>query len=402
MYQIYRIHFANDESYVGQTRQGIALRCRPICYKYNKELLENFEKYPYTIEVLAETEDKDEANELEYRYIQKYGNTRLNKEQKPNYYRELCTMKHKIKNTGAELTVFNAFQDFIQEKEANNLSEATIRNYQKSFGLFCEYAKIDLDTPFEEIAQDLIFQWIGHMRKEEISVASINHYLRDVRAFFNWCKKRDYNNIDIKELKQQEEQPKFFKDDDIEKLLEKPRPKDSFVEWRTWAMVNTVLATGARAATLCNMKVTDIDFIRKEIALAHTKNKKAQIIPLSATLEGVLKEYTKKFGLTNYLFPNIGDEQLTSNAISHAFSKYCEDREVEQTNIHGLRHSFARSWIKNGGSAFALQKILGHQQMTMTQRYVKLYSDDLKEGYEDFSPLDNIKKKNSRTSKFKK
>jgi site-specific recombinase XerD len=50
----------------------------------------------------------------------------------------------------------------------------------------------------------------------------------------------------------------------------------------------------------------------------------------------------------------------------------------------------------------ALQKILGHSTLSMTQRYVRLYAEDLKEDYEDFSALDVIKKKSRRTSQFKK
>ena len=313
-------------------------------------------------------------------------------------------MKRKIKVVNDEITLEEAFNQFIQEKEANGLAPSTVRNYKMSYSIFCSYNDFNADTEITELNTGLMIKWINHMRKEEITPSSCNHYIRDIRAFLNWAKKREYiqEDIELRELRKQEEPPKFFKDEDVEKLLEKPRARDSFVEWRTWAIVNTVLATGARASTICDMSIADIDFIKREISLAHTKNKKAQIIPLSASLENVLREYIRKFGLSGYLFPNVGDEKLTVNAVAHSFSKYCENREVEQTNIHGLRHSFARSWVKNGGSAFALQRILGHSQLTMTQRYVKLYAEDLKTDYEDFSALDVMKKKARRTSAFKK
>ena len=404
MYQIYKIAFENGQNYVGQTIQGIEKRCKPCNYYYNDELTELFNKYTYSIEVLEEVETKWEADDLEKQFIALYGSPELNKDKhKRSYYKELLDMKRKIKIVNEEMTLLEAFEAFIQEKEANGLAASTIRNYTQSFGTFCEYNEFTATTGITEINEGIIIRWINHMRKEEISPSSMNHYIRDIRAFLNWCQKRDYiEKIEIREVKKQEEVPKFFKDEDLEKLLEKPRAKDSFVEWRTWAIVNTVLATGARASTISEMKISDVDFNKKEISLAHTKNKKAQNIPLSASLENVLREYMRKYGLTTYLFPNVGDEKLTINAISHSFSKYCRDREVEQTNIHGLRHSFARSWIKNGGSAFALQRILGHQNLTMTQRYVKLYAEDLKEDYEDFSALDVMKKKAKRTSAFKK
>ena len=309
-------------------------------------------------------------------------------------------MKRVIKQAKGEITLQEAFDLFIQEKEANGLSASTLRNYNLSWKIFSEYCEITLPS---EINDGVIIKWINHMRKSEIAPSSMNHYLRDMRCFINWLIKREYcEKVEIKEVRQQEEQPKFYKDEDIELLLEKPRVKDSFVEWRTWAIVNTILATGARAQTICDMTLADIDFQKKEIALGHTKNKKAQNVPMSKSLETCLREYIRKFDVSTYLFPNVGDEQLTTNGLRLAYGRYCKDRGGEQTNIHGLRHSFARSWVKNGGSAFALQRILGHSNISMTNKYVKLYAEDIKEDYEDFSALDVIKKKKSRSSAFKK
>lgn len=309
-------------------------------------------------------------------------------------------MKRVMKTNSGEITLTEAYDLYIQEKEANGLSANTIRNYNLSWKVFSDYANLTYPS---ELTQDLIYAWFGHMRKEEIAPASQNHYARDIRAFINWLAKNDYcQKVEIKEVRAQEEQPKFYKDEDLALLLEKPRQSAVFVEWRTWAIVNTILATGARAQTICDMTVADIDFTKKEIALAHTKNKKAQNVPLSKSLETCLREYMRKTGVSGYLFPNVGNHQLTTNGLRLAYVRYCQDRGVEQTNIHGLRHSFARSWVKNGGSVFALQRILGHSSLTMTNRYVKLYAEDIKEDYEDFSALDVMKKKATRTSQFKK
>lgn len=313
-------------------------------------------------------------------------------------------MRRMIRATDTEITLNEAFNEFIQEKESYGLSEATLRNYHLTYDIFYKYNEFTPDTPAKNITQDVIYKWINHMRNEELAPSSINHYVRDMRAVLNWMAKRDYiEKLEVKEVRKQEELPKFFRDEDIEKLLEKPKNKDSFVEWRTWAIVNTVLATGAREGTICSMRISGIDFMRKEIDLSeHTKNKKALIVPLSPSLENCLREYIRKFELDGYLFPNVGNEELTPNAVRHSFVRYCHQRDVLQTNLHGLRHSFARYWVKNGGSGFALQRVLGHSNLSMTNRYVKLYSEDLKEDYEDFSALDVMKKKSKRTSQFKK
>lgn len=321
-------------------------------------------------------------------------------------------VKRRIKkSSGYDLIPLEmAFNEFMAEKTARNLSPATLKNYQQSYDYFMAFNDFTDETTTDEVKQTHFYHWINSMKLDGVKHTSINHYLRDVRAFFYWCMDEDRKYINpafkINLIEGQEEQIKLFTEEEITKLLEKPRRNDSFVVWRTWAIVNWVLGTGNRAATICDVKLNDINYAKKEIALGHTKNKKAQIIPLSSSLETVLKEYTrmwrKEAEIDGWLFPNIGEEQLTTNALRHSFAKYCEDREVERTNIHGLRHNFAKGWVQNNGNMFALQKILGHASLDMTRKYVKLFSEDIKEDFDKFNPLDSIKRTARRTQKVKR
>ena len=322
----------------------------------------------------------------------------------------MARMKVKRNANYGVMYLGEAFEEFITEKQANNLSSATLRNYQQSFDMFCEFFELDSDTPLNDITVNYFYKWINTMKLNGVKPTSINHYLRDLRTFFYWCMDEDRQYIDIpfkiKMIEAQEEQLKLFSDEELEIMLDKPRRNDNFGTWRTWAIVNWVLGTGNRAATVCNVKLSDINFAKKEIILAHTKNKKAQIIPLSSSLETVIKEYIrmwrKEADIDGWLFPNIGEVQLTTNALRHAFVRYCESRGVEKTNIHGLRHNFAKGWVKNNGNMFALQKILGHSTLDMTRKYVKLFSDDIKEDFDKFNPLDTMKRSSKRTKTIKR
>jgi integrase/recombinase XerD len=59
-------------------------------------------------------------------------------------------------------------------------------------------------------------------------------------------------------------------------------------------------------------------------------------------------------------------------------------------------------WVKNNGSEIKLQKILGHSTLDMTRRYVKLFAEDIKEDFDEFSPLDTIKRSQKRTQTVKR
>ena len=309
-----------------------------------------------------------------------------------------------------KVTLFEAFEDFIQEKNAQSLSASTLRNYRQSFEFLCQNSGYNDKTLTEEVDQKAIFSFINNMKLKNVQPSSINHYLRDVRTFLYWCmdSTRAYISpaFKVKEIEKQEEQLKLFTDEELNALLEKPTRREDYPAWRTWAIVNWVLATGNRASTICEVKIGDINFAQKEITLRHTKNKKAQIIPLSGSLETCIKEYIRvwrKDALpSDWLFANYGNEQLTTNALRLSFGRYCKKREVEKTNIHGLRHNFAKLWVKNNGNIFILQKILGHSSLAMTRRYVKLFSEDIKEDYDKYSPLDTLKRSAKRAKKVER
>lgn len=316
--------------------------------------------------------------------------------------------KRKIKKSSGYdvIPLFQAFDDFLLEKEAHNLSAATLHNYRQSFTFFAKFSEFDENTPITDITPSHFYKWINTLKLDGVKASSINHYLRDCRAFFYWCMDVDRKYIEpfkLKAIEAQEEQLKLFTDEELEALLLKPRKNDSFADWRTWAIVNWVLATGNRAATICDVCIGDINYRKKEITLGHTKNKKAQIIPLSSSLETVLREYCKMWrdeaGSDDWLFPNVGEEKLTTNALRLAFGRYCTNRGVAKSNIHGLRHNFAKGWVRNNGNMFALQKILGHSTLDMTRKYVKLFSEDIKEDFDKYSPLDSIKKNTKRTQR---
>ena len=300
----------------------------------------------------------------------------------------------------------DAFEEFMVEKSALNKSASTLHNYRQSFGYFKEFNDLKDDTPIEEIKQSHFYQWVNDMKIEGKKPTTINHYIRDVRAFLYWAMDEDRGympKFKVQEMASQEEMPKMFDLEDIEILTQKPRIDDCFGDWRNWAIVSWVMGTGNRAATICEVRLGDISFTKKEIILRHTKNKRIQVIPLSSSLETTIKEYIRGWrqgvGSEAYLFPNIGEEQLTTGALRNSFTRYCQKRGAKRHNIHGLRHNFAANWIKSGGGEYQLQEILGHSDLAMVRHYVKLFSEDLKKNYDEYSLLDSIKKKGKRTQK---
>ena len=83
-------------------------------------------------------------------------------------------------------------------------------------------------------------------------------------------------------------------------------------------------------------------------------------------------------------------EPLTRSGLRQLVSRLGKDAGIQATRCspHNFRHTFAVSFLRNGGNAFTLQQMLGHTSLHMTNRYVALAQADIENQHRQFSPAD--------------
>lgn len=313
--------------------------------------------------------------------------------------------KRRMKVSQEEIgTTFNdALAEFIEAKELQNCTQKTIDNYQYAIEKFAEYNDFDDETLVTECTQGICNKYKNHLLKQDISFNSVNGYVRSIRTFLYWCERKEYiqEHIELKDVKGQAKKIKYYTEDEMKDLLQKPVGNNNYGAWRMWAAISFIYATGARAQSVCDVKMEDLDFYKKEITFTHQKNKSLLVLPMSEALERTLKEYIRKCHLQQeeYLFPTITGEQLNPHTLNTSIRNYCAARDIPMRGIHAIRHAFASQYIRNGGNPVKLQKILNHSSFKMTERYLHLFGEDLKVDYSDFSPLDTATKAKSRTKR---
>lgn len=293
-------------------------------------------------------------------------------------------------------TLTELMEVFIADKESQGRASKTIKGYEESILKFIDYIG---DITVSELTLGNIIAYRKHLIKgEDIKTASINHYLRDIRTFINYLYDYGYltNKIKVELVKGQEEIKETYTDEELDKLLTRPTNVEDFAEWRTYTIVCYVLATGNRAETVCSLTLGDIDLNRRIIRIATAKNKRVSEIAIDKQMTAILRKFIKDWRMdatpSDYLFCNIGQEKLTTNALRQAFIKYCKERGVQKHSIHALRHTFAKLYILNGGSEFKLQQMLGHSSLTMTRHYVSMFGMDIARDIDTVSPLVSLTK----------
>ena len=63
--------------------------------------------------------------------------------------------------------------------------------------------------------------------------------------------------------------------------------------------------------------------------------------------------------------------------------------KINDVHPHRFRHTFAITFLRNGGNTFALQKLLGHEELTTVLKYVRLAETDIKAAQAAASVVDN-------------
>ena len=301
-------------------------------------------------------------------------------------------MNRKIKRIPqTTLSMKGAFDEFVVAQTAKGLTEPTIKNYHAHFHSISKH--INIEKSFSDLTQADIDGMIVSMRKSGLATNSISSYVRVFKTFMNWSRQQGYTTLTAPNYKQVETVKEPYTDEELLRLLEKPRANGTFCEYRNWVIINFLLNSGCRAATVRNIQNGDVDLSNSRIVFRHTKTHKVQVVPLCSQMVRILKDYckTRGGGDSDYLFCDEYGGMLSANALRLAIERYNHSRGVKKTSVHLFRHTFARKYLIDcGGDAFMLQKLLGHSTLKMTRHYCNIYDADIANNFDRLSPLENM------------
>lgn len=292
------------------------------------------------------------------------------------------------------LTVKECFDEYINHCTIKNLSEKTIKLYKNQFRVFLETLDNE-DKLIDDITSDDVDNFILYLRKNHVcNDITINSYLRGVRAFLYFAMNENYlKPFKVTIPKVEKKIKQTYLDSELKVLLKKPNLKTAtFSEYKMWVFSNYLLATGNRLSSALSIQIKDLDFDNQLIQINKTKNRKAQIIPMSDTICKILREYLKyrKGSPDDYVFCNTRGGKGDLRTYEDMLANYNRKRGVAKTSAHLYRHTFAKKWILNGGDIFRLQKILGHSDLSVVKEYVQMFGNDLTVDFDKFNPLDRM------------
>lgn len=194
------------------------------------------------------------------------------------------------------------------------------------------------------------------LEKRDLAPRSIKHLLSELRCLLNWCVDAGYipkSPFPKKVMPRiQETPPDRLTDEEAELVMHLPDP---------WGFVcRLAIGSGLRWGELT--RVNRSDLVGSCLVVHHTKSTRLRRVPLDHEL-GLLREVQHRLG------PMVPFSVRSSGAFATQVKKRSG---VRGFHAHQMRHTFACRWIERGGSLAALQQMLGHSTVVMTQRYARL------------------------------
>jgi integrase len=137
-------------------------------------------------------------------------------------------------------------------------------------------------------------------------------------------------------------------------------------------MVLVALTAGMRRGEILGLKWDNVRLGNRLIILPITKDNTVRVLPINHRLYRTLMEMPEKMG---YVFGNGNGSHIGD--IKHSFTSACRKAGIADFRFHDLRHTYASHLAMRGVHIRALQELLGHRTLAMTQGYSHLAPEQL-------------------------
>ncbi|MCK4647353.1 tyrosine-type recombinase/integrase [Candidatus Pacearchaeota archaeon] len=272
-------------------------------------------------------------------------------------------------------------EDFLEklivELKISKNSDYTIRNYFRANQELLDYCNKEP----EQIIEDDLKSFMAEKLTEKSS-STIIVFLSAIKYAYSNILKKDITQ-DIKRPKRERKIPDVLTKDEVKKLINAIPTKKSKI------MVSLAYACGFRVSELLNLKINDLNFDEMTGYVRQAKGKKDRVFNIPKFLLKNLKKQVKKQQEAGqeYLFTGPKGKLTDRNIqkiVKNVAKKVGIDKEVHP---HTLRHSFATHLLENGIDIRMIQELLGHADLSTTQIYTHISTEELKK---ISSPIDNL------------
>jgi integrase/recombinase XerC len=320
-----------------------------------------------------------------------------------------------------------------------NASTHTVRAYDSDLTQFLTYIAVAAGrTRIELQPSDLDHQsmrgFLAELHARGNSRASAARKVSAVRTFARYLRREGFLATDPGALvatpKREQKLPHHLGISEMEQLLATPDAAHPLGR-RDRAILELFYASGLRLSELVGLDLDDINLSSRMVRVLG-KGRKERIVPFNTKAAEALKAYlrdrealvsgavfeamkqarrktpapaagaaarpTRRRDERDALFVNYRGGRLTPRSVHRLVTRYVARCSLRfGISPHALRHSFATHLLQKGADLRSIQELLGHVQLSTTQRYTHVNVAQLMEVYKKAHPRASAAKDDGRT-----
>jgi len=263
-----------------------------------------------------------------------------------------------------ETTEFVKYRRSLKRK---NYSGHTIKSYMNILGTFAQWLRV----PLTETTRKEIGGYVDYLLRKRRTPKTITCHLQTIRLFFDYLINDEgmmlINPVTKVSIRLPKPLPRHLKDDQVERLL------GVITDPRDRAMFMLMLRCGLRVEEVSRLTVDVIELSRRRLLIARGKGGKDRIVYLSDDARSALEAYlairtSKATRLFLVQKGSLRGTPLSVRGIQKRIEYYAKKSKV-RVSCHQLRHTMATQLLNADADLATIQDLLGHSQITTTQRY---------------------------------
>jgi len=314
--------------------------------------------------------------------------------------------------------------EFLDHLRLNrNTSVHTVSAYQSDLSQLVDFAAAHLDKKQDrvkpgDIDLHLIRAYMAELYRLGQSRATVARKLSALRTFVRFLRREGWITTDPTALavspKREQKVPAHLSMDEMSRLLEAPDASGPLGR-RDRAILELFYASGLRLSELVGLDVEDVN-LPARIVRVTGKGDKERLVPFNTSAQKALRAWysdraslrsgstpnsqlptpkgsrpgaqrPRPKGDSDPLFVNARGTRLTGRSVQRLVARYVSGCSTRfGISPHALRHSFASHLLQNGADLRAIQELLGHVELSTTQRYTHINAAQLLEVYRKAHP----------------
>jgi integrase/recombinase XerD len=251
----------------------------------------------------------------------------------------------------------------LEDLQIRNYAPATVECYVRSVAEFAKH----FNRPPDQLGPEEIRAWqLFLIREKKVKTSSYIQAVCGLRFFYSNTLNRKIDIDRIPLPRYEKKLPVILSKEEVKAMLEAPRNLGHR------AILATLYGCGVRVSEATNLKVNDLDGVRKVISIRGGKGHKDRQVMLAPPLREVLVAYYRWKRPTDWLFPGAKpDCPISRETVFDTCRKAARLAGIAKpVHPHSLRHAFATHLLEDGVNLLVIQALLGHKNLRTTARYL--------------------------------